>query len=111
MNRRTFLEASAAGLAYSSIAPTAADIANGPTKRVALIGTGWYGKVDLLRLIQVAPVEVVALADVDSTMLSGAADIVAKRQKSGKRPKTYGDYRTLLKENKLDLVLIGTPDH
>ena len=111
MNRRTFLEASAAGLAYSSIAPTAADIANGPTKRVALIGTGWYGKVDLLRLIQVAPVEVVALADVDSTMLSGAADIVAKRQKSGKRPKTYGDYRTLLKENKLDIVLIGTPDH
>ena len=67
--------------------------------------------MDLLRLIQVAPVEVVALADVDSTMLSGAADIVAKRQKSGKRPKTYGDYRTLLKENKLDLVLIGTPDH
>ena len=111
MNRRTYLEASAAGLAYSSIASTAADIANGPTKRVALIGTGWYGKVDLLRLIQVAPVEVVALADVDSTMLSGAADIVAKRQKSGKRPKTYGDYRTLLKENKLDLVLIGTPDH
>jgi len=65
-------------LAYSSIAATAADIAKGPTKRVALIGTGWYGKVDLLRLIQVAPVEVVALADVDSTMLSGAADIVAK---------------------------------
>ncbi|HIL73747.1 MAG TPA: gfo/Idh/MocA family oxidoreductase, partial [Verrucomicrobia bacterium] len=88
MNRRTFLETSAAGLAYSSIAATAADIAKGPTKRVALIGTGWYGKVDLLRLIQVAPVEVVALADVDSTMLSGAADIVAKRQKSGKRPKT-----------------------
>ena len=111
MNRRTFLETSVAGLAYSSIAATAADIAKGPTKRVALIGTGWYGKVDLLRLIQVAPVEVVALCDVDSAMLSGAAEIVAKRQKSGKRPKTYGDYRTLLKENKLDLVLIGTPDH
>ena len=43
MNRRTFLEASAAGLAYSSIAPTAADIANGPTKRVALIGYGLIG--------------------------------------------------------------------
>ncbi|MBT3843306.1 MAG: Gfo/Idh/MocA family oxidoreductase, partial [Verrucomicrobia bacterium] len=111
MNRRTFLGTRAAGLAYSSIAATAADIAKGPTKCVALIGTGWYGKVDLLRLIQVAPVEVVALCDVDSAMLSGAADIVAKRQKSGKRPKTYGDYRTLLKENKLDLVLIATPDH
>ena len=111
MNRRTFLETSAAGLAYSSISTTAADIASGPTKRVALIGTGWYGKIDLFRLIQVAPVEVVALCDVDSTMLSEAADMVARRQKSGRRPKTYGDYRKLLKENKPDLVLVATPDH
>ena len=98
-------------MAYSSIATTAAEIAKGPVKRVALIGSGWYGKIDLFRLIQVAPVEVVALCDVDSTMLSEAADMVAKRQKSGKRPKTYADYRTLLKENKLDLVLVATPDH
>ncbi|MBO61127.1 MAG: oxidoreductase [Verrucomicrobiales bacterium] len=112
MNRRTFLGTSAAaGLAYSSIASTAAEVAKGPVKRVALIGSGWYGKIDLFRLIQVAPVEVVALCDVDSTMLSGAADMVAKRQKSGKRPKTYADYRTLLKENKLDLVLVATQDH
>ncbi len=112
MNRRTFLETSvAAGLAYSSITTTAAEIAKGPVKRVALIGSGWYGKIDLFRLIQVAPVEVVALCDVDSTMLSEAADEVAKRQKSGKRPKTYADYRTLLKKNDLDLVLIATPDH
>ena len=112
MNRRTFLETSAAaGFAYSSIATTAAEIAKGPVKRVALIGSGWYGKIDLFRLIQVAPVEVVALCDVDSTMLSEAADMVAKRQKSGKRPKTYADYRTLLKKNDLDLVLIATPDH
>ncbi|HCV98389.1 MAG TPA: oxidoreductase, partial [Verrucomicrobiales bacterium] len=54
---------------------------------------------------------VVALCDVDSMMLSEAADEVAKRQKSGKRPKTYADYRTLLKKNDLDLVLIATPDH
>ncbi len=98
-------------MAYSSIATTAADIASGPTKRVALIGTGWYGKIDLFRLIQVAPVEVVALCDVDSTMLSEAADMVARRQKSGRRPKTYGDYRKLLQENKPDLVLVATPDH
>ena len=110
MNRRTFLGTSAAaGLAYSSIATTAAEIAKGPVKRVALIGSGWYGKIDLFRLIQVAPVEVVALCD-DSTMLSDAADEVAKRQKSGKRPKTYADYRTLLKKNELT-VLIATPDH
>ena len=82
---------------YSSITTTAAEIAKGPVKRSSLIGSGWYGKIDLFRLIQVAPVEVVALCDVDSTMLSEAADMVAKRQKSGKRPKTYADYRTLLR--------------
>ena len=49
---------------------------------VGLIGSGWYGKCDLLRLIQVAPVEVVSLCDVDSKMLSEAADIVSTRQVS-----------------------------
>lgn len=79
--------------------------------RVGLIGTGWYGKIDLLRLIQVAPVEVVSLCDVDKRMLSDAADIVAERQESKKRPRTYSDYRQMLKEKDLDIVLIGTPDH
>lgn len=80
-------------------------------RRVALIGTGWYGKSDLFRLIQVAPVEVVALCDVDKHLLDAAADMVAQRQVSKKRPATYTDYRKLLAENKLDIVLIGTPDH
>ena len=46
-------------------------------KRVGLIGCGWYGKCDLLRLIQVAPVEVVSLCDPDREMLAGAAEVVA----------------------------------
>jgi predicted dehydrogenase len=86
-------------------------VADGPAKRVGLIGTGWYGKIDLLRLIQVAPVEVVSLCDVDSHMLSEAADIVQSRQASGNRPRVYGDYREMLAEKDLDLVLVGTPDH
>ena len=79
--------------------------------RVGLIGTGWYGKSDLLRLIQVSPVEVIALCDVDKNMLANAAKLVSQRQKSGKTPKLYGDYRKMLAENQLDIVLIGTPDH
>jgi predicted dehydrogenase len=65
----------------------------------------------LFRLIQVAPVEVVSLCDVDKQMLAAAADMVAERQSSKKRPRTYGDYRALLKEKDLDIVLIATPDH
>ena len=112
MQRRHFL---GAGLAASAwLAPyqsTLAALQDGPAKRVGLIGTGWYGKADLFRLLQVAPVEVVSLCDVDSKMLSDAADMVKDRQKSGKHPRTYSDYRKLLAEKDLDIVLIATPDH
>jgi predicted dehydrogenase len=110
MNRRKFLQVSAAGLALSTINNYAADFAD-QKKRVGLIGCGWYGKCDLFRLIQVAPVDVVSLCDVDKHMLSDAADMVTTRQVSKKRPRTYGDYRAMLKEKDLDMVLIATPDH
>jgi len=109
INRRSFLQASAATLAWSQVAKLAAEI--GDKKRVGLIGCGWYGKCDLLRLIQVAPVEVVSLCDVDKRMLADAAEQVASRQASKKKPRTYPDYRAMLKEKDLDLVLIATPDH
>src|SRR6187551_2757471 len=112
MNRRRFLQTSAAALAASVISrPSyAVDFAD-QKKRVGLIGCGWYGKCDLLRLIQIAPVEVVSLCDVDSEMLANAAELVSTRQQSKKKPRTYGDYRKMLAEKDLDLVLIGTPDH
>jgi predicted dehydrogenase len=110
MNRRQFIKLSAASLALSSLSNFAAEFAD-QKKRVGLIGTGWYGKCDLLRLIQVAPVEVVSLCDVDKRMLADAVEIVASRQASKKKPRTYTDYREMLKEKDLDLVLIGTPDH
>src|SRR5712672_3482659 len=108
--RRTFLQTTATAALAAALAPHVR-AADSPPLRVGLIGTGWYGKVDLLRLIQVAPVEVVSLCDVDKHMLSGAADIVAERQVSKKKPRTYGDYREMLKEKDLDIVLIATPDH
>jgi predicted dehydrogenase len=110
MNRRQFLQVSAGALALSSFSSYAVDFAD-QKKRVGLIGCGWYGKCDLFRLIQVAPVEVVSLCDVDKQMLSNAADMVAERQVSKKKPRTYGDYREMLKEKDLDVVLIATPDH
>jgi predicted dehydrogenase len=111
MNRRKFLQlTSTAGLALCAANGYAAD-AVGEKKRVGVIGCGWYGKSDLFRLVQVAPVEIVSLCDVDRNMLAAAADMVATRQLSKKRPRTFGDYREMLKEKDLDIVLVGTPDH
>src|SRR5713226_3917564 len=109
MNRRQFLYSGAAGLALAARAHAQFD--QQKRRRVGLIGCGWYGKADLFRLIQVAPVEVVSLCDVDKRMLAEAADMVADRQASKKKPRTFHDYRDMLKEKDLDIVLIGTPDH
>jgi predicted dehydrogenase len=113
MNRREFLHtgAATAGLALAASGYHVAGAVAADTKRVGLIGPGWYGKADLFRLIQVAPVEVVSLCDVDQKMLKHAAEMAASRQASKKTPRTYSDYREMLKEKDLDIVLIATPDH
>jgi predicted dehydrogenase len=110
MLRRDFLKTTGAALAFSAM-PAYAQQFSDMKKRVALIGTGWYGKSDLFRLLQVAPVEVVSLCDPDSNLLSECADMCAERQLSKKRPRTYKHYQELLDQKDVDIALIATPDH
>ena len=105
VNRREFLGNTLGGTLAASA------YAQEKKRRVGLIGCGWYGKIDLLRLIQISPVEVVSLCDVDQHMLENAANLVAERQASKKKPRTFRDYREMLKQRDLDIVLIGVPDH
>jgi predicted dehydrogenase len=111
MNRREFLRAAGAGVALSAVANYVPAFAQPKPKRVGLIGPGWYGKSALFRLLQIEPVEVVALCDVDKRMLAEAAEMVAARQKSKKTPRTFGDYREMLKQEQFDIVHVATPDH
>ncbi len=110
MLRRDFLKTTGAALAFSAMPAYAQQFAD-MKKRVALIGTGWYGKSDLFRLLQVAPVEVVSLCDADSNLLNECADMVAERQLSKKRPRTFKHYQELLDQKDVDIALIATPDH
>src|SRR6516225_3152125 len=112
MTRRHFLKTCGAGTFAIAAAKTGLFAAEEEKRlRVALIGRGWYGKTDLLHLIQVAPVDVVGLCDVDSKMVEAAAELVATRQFSHKKPPVFGDYRKLLIELQPEIVLVGTPDH
>ncbi|WP_296701539.1 Gfo/Idh/MocA family oxidoreductase [Algoriphagus sp.] len=112
INRRDFLKGSSALATLASFGLLGMDFKDreGPLQ-VALIGAGWYGKSDLFRLIQVADVNVVALCDPDKNMLKEAGDLVASRQKSGKIPTLYENYKELLDKEKPEFVLIGSPDH
>src|SRR5882672_5234166 len=112
MNRRQFLKrSSAAVVALSAASYIPTTFAADKPKRVGLIGAGWYGKSDLWRLVQVAPVEIVSICDVDKHMLAEAVGIAKQRQVSKKEPRTYVDYQQMLKEKDLDIVLVGSPDH
>ena len=114
LSRRRFLQtvsASAALAALPGWGADALDLVNRKPRRVGLIGAGWYGKSDLWRLIQVTPVEVLALCDPDRQMLDGAVTIARQRQKSGNTPRVYADYRRMLHEHEFDIVIIGSPDH
>ncbi|MHA4844194.1 Gfo/Idh/MocA family protein [Flavitalea antarctica] len=112
LNRRRFIKGATASLALAGLNASGMNVFKADKQyNVGLIGTGWYGKSDLFRLIQVSPVNVVALCDPDKNLLAEAGKMVSQRQKSGKVPALYGDYRKMLAENKLDIVLIGSPDH
>ncbi len=109
MDRRKFLALTPPLLFSPAYAPAfAPPQAKRPT--VALIGTGWYGKMDLFRLLQVAEVEVVALCDVDQQQLAGAKRLLQARHPE-QTPRTYADHRELLTQEQPDIALIETPDH
>jgi len=110
MNRRSFVQTTVAGLATAA-ARRYGWAADQAPKRVGLIGCGWYGKSDLFRLVQIAPVEIVSLCDVDKKMMSDCAEMCASRQASKKKPRMFTDYREMLKEKDLDMVEVATPDH
>ncbi len=84
INRRHFLGTASASLAATTLRTRAQDDAQ-PAKpfRVGLIGCGWYGKSDVLRLIQVAPVEVVPCVTWTRRMLAEAAELISAAAEVG----------------------------
>ena len=56
MDRRRFLKTALAAPASLAIPEGYAALLDEKPKRVGIIGPGWYGKIDLIRLLQVAPV-------------------------------------------------------
>jgi predicted dehydrogenase len=106
-NRRTFLQASAAGAAcvLTRRAARAFDL-NGKL-RVASIGTGNKGADDLRQISASPRAEVAALCDVDHS--EPHLGWAATQFPNAKR---YADYRRLFEKPDLfDAVIVSTPDH
>jgi predicted dehydrogenase len=111
MNRRHFLQSSAAATALAAVpfSIRAADKAGAKKFRTALIGCGWWGNNILREAMASGACEIVALCDVDSrAFVPTMANVTAG---TGDTPKTFKDYREMLAAVKPDIAIVGTPDH
>src|SRR5215203_6069451 len=78
---------------------------------IAAIGINGMGWANVTSALKVAGVNLVALCDVDKNVLDKRMADLAKLKVDAGKIKTYTDYRKLLEQKDIDVVIIGTPDH
>jgi len=117
-NRRNFIKKSSLALAGTGaafvfpmelLATLRKRVSPNDRINVGVIGCKGMGFSDLSSMLKISETQVIALCDVDENVLeSRTADL----EKVGiKKPKWYKDYRQLLENKDIDVVIIGTPDH
>lgn len=118
MKRRNFLRQSSMAMAGAGLISTSAwsrilqeksRIGANDQIRVGLIGCNGMGFSDLSSLLKIPEVQCVALCDIDQNVLEKRTDDLVKRGLD--KPRHYADYRDLLSDQDIDVVVIGTPDH
>ena len=105
MHRRHFLMASAGALA----APRLGRSSPNETVRVACAGLRGRGKEHLDAYMGMPNVEIVAVCDVDDSVLQESVAYVLARGK--RRPTAHADLRHALDDKSVDAVSIATPNH
>ena len=112
-SRRIFLKNAAmtSGALMSSNLFASSRIFNTDTLRVATIGVNGMGWANTLGALSVKNVEVVALCDIDESVLNKRKAELLIKQPSVQKIDTYSDYRKMLERKDIDIVIVGTPDH
>ncbi len=105
MNRRHFLQTTAAAIAFPAI------VRGAPNSKVSLavVGVNGRGTELALSFAGLANVEVAALCDVDEQHLARAIETVSR--KAATAPRGEHDFRRLLEDKSIDAIAIATPDH
>lgn len=117
-SRRKFIQTSllaGAGLSIpgiieaESLQKLAKKIAPSDQLNFAVIGCKGMGWSNMNAHLKIPNVNCVALADIDQSVLDQRSNDVENLR--GKKPKVYKDYRKLLEDKTIDVVIVGTPDH
>lgn len=82
-----------------------------PSERIRVGCVGVEGRAGFLlgAFAERKDVELTAVADIDSRKLPGAVERVAKL--NGKPPRAVQDFRRLIDDSSIDVLVVGTPDH
>lgn len=112
--RRMFLKSSAATTAglglVSSLSGSGMGFRASDRINVGVIGCNGMGFSDLTAFLKNPEVECIALCDIDDAVLNRRAADVEKIR--GKKPANlYKDWRKLIDNKNIDVVIVGTPDH
>lgn len=110
ITRRKFLRHTGSALAGAAALPLMSHRSSANDKLlVALIGCKGMGMYNLTDHLKQSGVECAALCDVDNNILQERAGRI--RELTGTTPKLYKDYRQVIDDKDIDIVIIGTPDH
>ena len=119
-DRRKFLRDSSTLVAGSLLLPSLSNNAFAIFKNkinpsdqinVGAIGINGMGWADTTAAMKVPGVNLIALCDIDANVLDKRMADLAKMNIDTSRVKKYDDYRKLLDQKDIDVVIIGTPDH
>lgn len=113
-SRRTFIKKTSVATATIGLAasmPAAMSACSNANEKIrcGLIGAKGMGFANLRAFLKQKNTECIAICDVDQRVVDARLADTEKLQ--GIKPKGYKDYRKMLEDKDVDVVIIGTPDH
>ncbi len=112
--RRQFIQSAGTALAGVALSPlmyqqVKAGVSANDKIGVALIGCNGMGQYNLKDHLRIPEVECIAMCDVDENVLNTRAKEISGI--TGKIPLLYNDYRKVIDNKDIDVVIVATPDH
>ncbi len=119
-SRRKFIQQSSLSLAgtllasslpYTSFASLLKKVAPSDQLNVGVIGVNGMGWTDTNAILQQQGINLAAICDIDENVITRRLKELSDKNFNTSKIKIYKDYRQLLANHDIDIVIIGTPDH